>query len=297
MYCERGNDQAEGLRRLLLRPQLRVITVVGARRDMGATSVVVNLAAALAGEGKQVMVLDENGGHDNVANSLGLKPRYDLMNTVRDGLNWRDVMLHGANGIHVLPVAKAMQALPALDGAESGSLLQNLNAASCGMDVVLVDATTEHYSVCASLSGGEPLLLVFNATAEGITETYTLLKQMVAQYGRKTFDLVVNKARNTAEASRAFDNMAQVAQRHLGVTLKYMGYIPHDEQFAAAEKLRTTLPAQTSVAQAFAALAQRLLPAAQTHSHTLQHLMQRLLQQRPPMLKRRPVAHMDQVIR
>jgi len=46
-------DQPEGLRRLLLRASLRVVTVVGAARALGATSVVVNLAAALARAGKQ----------------------------------------------------------------------------------------------------------------------------------------------------------------------------------------------------------------------------------------------------
>ena len=287
MLPERGFDQAEGLRRLLLRPSLRVLTVVGARKGLGATSVAVNLAAALASAGKQVLILDENLAHDNVANVLALKPRYDLLNAIRDDMPLCDIMLHAANGVHVLPVAKAMQALPGLNEAERQRLLQSLTAASMCMDVVLVDATPDGHSVCASLSGDEPLLLVLNATADGITESYALLKQMAAQYGRTAFDLVVNKARNPQEARTVYENMAQVAQRHMQVQLKYLGSIPQDEQLASASRLNRPLLEvfpQAAAAHAFIKLARSLLllPAAETNgSNALNQVMQRLLQREP----------------
>lgn len=280
-------DQAEGLRRLLLRPSLRVVTVVGARPGLGATSVVVNLAAALASAGKNILVLDENLAQVNVANALGLKPRYDLLNSVRDDMAWRDIMLHTASGVHVLPVARAMQALPKLSEAERERLLENLTAASWGMEVVLIDATADGHSVCASLSGDEPLLLVLNATPEGITETYALLKQMVAQNGRRVFDLVVNKARNEDEARMVFDNMSQVAKRHMQVQLKYLGNIPQDENMNRATALHCPLVEflpDSPAALALIELARNLLllPAAQCDgSNALNQLMQRLLQQKP----------------
>jgi len=284
MLSEGSCDQAEGLRRLLVRPSLRVVTVVGARQGLGATSVVVNLAAALSRAGKQVLVLDENLAHDNIANALALKPRFDLLNSVRDDMNWRDVVLHSASGIHVMPVARAIQALSILSEAERGRLLENLSAASWGKDVVLVDATTDGHSVCASLSGDEPLLLVLNATADGITESYALLKQMAAQNGRQAFDLVVNKARNEQESRTVFDNMAQVARRHLQVNLKYLGHIPLDKNMGRAAKqhkpLVETLPGAPA-SHAFVELARNLmlLPSAeQDGDNALSKLMQRLLQ-------------------
>ena len=291
MPSEHGFDQAEGLRRLLLRPSLRVVTVVGASLNLGATSVVVNLAAALARAGKQVLVLDENLAHDNVANTLALKPRYDLLNSVRDDINWREVMLHTVTGVHVLPVARAMQRLSKLSERERERLLENLTAASLGMDVVLVDATTDGHSVCASLSGEEPLLLVLNATSNGVTESYVLLKQMAVQNGRRAFDIVVNKARNEQEARTVFENMAQVAQRHMQVTLKYLGNIPLDENLELATQqhrpLVELLP-NAPASYAFIALARNLmlLPAAEKKGNNiLSQLMQRLFQQEGKILQ------------
>lgn len=292
MRHDHGFDQAEGLRRLLLRPSLRVITVLGAHQGLGATSVVVNLAAAMAREGKQVLVLDENLAHDNVANALALKPRFDLLNAVRDHKPLREIMLHTATGVHVLPVARAMQALPGLGAAERARLLESLTAASCGMDVVLVDATADGHSVCASLSGDEPLLLVLNATADSITESYALLKQLAVRNGRQAFDIVVNKARNETEARIVFDNMAQVAQRHLQVQLKYLGNIPLDENFGHAARMRIPLLEifpDSLASCALIGLACKLLqPAAKEDgSNSLNQLLQRLLQQRLGMSRQK----------
>jgi flagellar biosynthesis protein FlhG len=288
MLSRRVADQAEGLRRLLLPASLKVVTVLGARCGLGATSVVVNLAAALASAGKEVLVLDENLTHDNVANTLALKPRYDLLNAVRGDKLWREVMLQAASGVHVLPVARAMQALSGLGVAERERLLESLNEATHGMDVVLVDAAADAHSVCASLSGDEPLLLVLNPTANGITESYALLKQMAAHNGRQAFDILVNKARNEQEARAVFDNMSQVAQRHLQVRLAYLGNIPQDDRLLRATQLSRPVveafPAAPS-AHAFAELARNLmlLPALENKgSNALTMVMQRLLRQAAP---------------
>jgi flagellar biosynthesis protein FlhG len=280
-------DQAEGLRRLLLRASLRVVTVVGARPGLGATSVVVNLAAALTEAGKKVLVLDENLAHDNVASTLALKARFDLLNTVRDDMPWRDILLHASSGVQVLPVARAMQALPKLSDAEGERLLESLTAASWGRDVVLVDATADGHSVCANLSGEEPLLLVLNATADGITECYTLLKKMAVHHGRQSFDLVVNKARSEQEACKVFENMARVAQQHMQVSLNYLGNIPLDNAFLQAKKMHRPLVEvypESAASCAFVALANNLLllsAAEKSGNHSLNQMMQRLLQQKP----------------
>lgn len=279
-------DQAEGLRQLLARASLRVVTVVGASQGLGATSVVVNLAAALARANKQVLVLDENLAHDNVANTLALKPRFDLLNAVRNEMPWRDIVLHTAAGVHVLPVARAMQALPKLSETQRERLLENLTAASWGKDVVLVDATTDGHSVCASLSADEPLLLVLNATVDGITESYVLIKKLAAHTGRRAFDIVVNKARNEKEARTVFDNMELVAQRHLQVKLKYLGSIPLDENLNSATLMHRSLVEMipdAPASRAFIELVRNLmlLPAAEkAGSNALNHLMQRLLQKK-----------------
>jgi flagellar biosynthesis protein FlhG len=197
-------------------------------------------------------------------------------------------MLQGASGVHVLPLARAMQALSTLRDAERERLLASLTAATRNMNVVLVDAAADGHSVCASLSGDEPLLLVLNPTSSGITESYSLLKQMVLHHGRQAFDIVVNKARNEYEARAVFDNMFQVAQCHLQVRLAYLGHIPQDDKMKRATQLcrpvMEAFPAAPS-ALALGELARKLmlLPAAgDSGNNALTQVMQRLLQQARP---------------
>ncbi|MBI5889484.1 MAG: AAA family ATPase [Nitrosomonadales bacterium] len=281
-------DQAAGLRRLLARTSSRVVTVIGARDGLGATSIVVNLAAVLGSAGKDVLVLDENLSQDNVANTLALKSRYDLLNVVRGDKTWQDVTLQGSHGVHVLPVARAMQNLPKLDEAQRERLLESLSAAAKDMEVVLVDAARDGHSVCASLSGDEPLLLVLNATASGITESYALLKQMAMHNGRQAFDIVVNKVGSEREALAVFDNMAQVARRHLQVRLEYLGYIPVDEKLKRATQLcRPVIEAFPAAPSSYAMreIAQGLLRAPRTTEEghdALGSVMQRLMRQARP---------------
>ena len=52
-------DQADGLRRLMAGSPGRLVAVVGSGPAVGATSVTLNLAAALVQQGKDVLLLDE----------------------------------------------------------------------------------------------------------------------------------------------------------------------------------------------------------------------------------------------
>lgn len=290
-------DQAAGLRKLLARGNAQVITVLGARDGLGATSIVTNLAAVFAHGGKDVLVLDENLSHDNVANTLALRPRYDLLHAARGDKTWQEVLLQGVAGPGVLPVARAMQSLPKMQEDERERLLEALLGAAVGRDVVLVDAARDGHSVCASLSGDEPLLLVLNATASGITESYALLKKMAVHNGRQAFDIVVNRVGSEREALAVFDNMDKVARHHLQVSLSYLGYIPVDEKLHRATQLcRPVVEAFPSAASSMAMreIAQGLLRAPAVNEHVQDRLgsvMQRLMRMSQPRALRGVRSH------
>ena len=286
MPSERLTDQAEGLRRLLVQTSARVVTIVAARTGFGATSVVVNTATAMARAGKDVLVIDESLSCDNVGNMLALKPRYDLLNVVRRDKSLREIMLSTGQGVGVLPVARAIKALPQLSPPERERLLQCLAEASRGFDVVLIDAAaTEARYISASLAPDQPLLVVLNTTASAITESYALIKRMATEDGRQSFEIVVNKARDEQEAQVVFDNVAQVARRHLRVRVEYLGYIPLDEKLKRATQLSRPVveafPVATA-ARAFGDLGRNLmlLPAAGNEgAGSLSDMVQRLMRQ------------------
>lgn len=287
MQLERITDQAEGLRRLLVRASTRVITVAAARTGFGATSIVVNLATALARTGKEVLILDGSQSNDNVSNMLALRSHDDLLHTLRRGKTMREIMLRdGLQNIRILPVARAIQALPTLCAQERERLLESLAEASCDVDVVLVDAATyKKPDILDSLAPNQPLMLALNPTASAITESYALIKRIAMQDGRQNFGIVVNKACNEQAARLVFNNVAQVARQHLQVYVEYLGYIPFDEKLKRAAQLcRPVLDLFPNAhsAQAFGELGRNLMLSPVTEceeSGSMPHIMQRLIKQ------------------
>ncbi len=284
-------DQASGLRSLLARNALRVWTIVGAQPGLGATSLVLNLAALMARVGQEVLILDEHLAHNNAGNALALKPRHDLLNVLRCDKALPDVLLRATPGLHVLPVARVTQAIHRLSVTEHQRLLDSLVTASRNVDVVLVDATRqEGGSVMASLAPNQPLVLVTDTSAGGVTASYALIKRMALKEGLRKFSIVVNRAQEKHEARAVVDNMARVARNHLKVQIDYLGHIPVDEQMKRATQLRSCVVATSPETPASLALADlerammRLPSPGQGEDWGLPSMIKRLIgqQTRPP---------------
>lgn len=232
------DDQAEGLRRMLVSNQTQVITLVAGKSGMGRTSVTLNLAAALSGSGRDVLVLDENPAPHNLADSLGLFARFDLLDVIQGRCQLRDAVVK-ARGYAILPVARLMRALEKLNPLEQRCLENALAEASNGVDVILVDAAmlAGHAAVSSSLAPGVRLLVVMDATASGITESYSLIKRLALENARLRFEVVVNKVANEQMARLVFGNMEKVARSKLAVRLEYLGFIPLDDRLKRATQL------------------------------------------------------------
>ena len=75
-------DQATGLRKIVSPKPVKVIAVSSGKGGVGKTNVSVNLAASLAKDGKEVLLLDADLGLANVDVLLGLSPAYDLSHVI-----------------------------------------------------------------------------------------------------------------------------------------------------------------------------------------------------------------------
>jgi flagellar biosynthesis protein FlhG len=295
MRTDFGVDQADGLRRLLVNNQTRVITLAAGKAGVGRTSVVINLAAALARSGKDVLVLDENAAPNNVLDRLGLYARHDLLDVAQGKCRLGQAMLE-AGGFSVLPTARTMHALAGagvqqgrtsergtnsglssagsgfvdlartyagamLDQAGQQRLESALTEVAGGVDVILVDAATRSGPVLPS-ARGTVLLVVVDATASGITESYALIKRLALENARLQFEIVVNKVADEPAARTVFENMAKLARRNLAARLEYLGCIPRDDRLKRATQMGKPVvdafPTAVS-AQSYVGLAHKLL--------------------------------------
>lgn len=277
-------DQAEGLRRLLCGDFVRIVTLTSGKRGVGKTSALINLAAALAKRGKQVMVLDEHQGEHSVVGMLGLTPHYDLTHVVRRERSLEQVMLSGPEGIMVVPAGKSVQALADMETADQEWLVRSFAQLAHTVDVVLVDAVAGVASHVLPISlAAQELVVVVEPRPASMTDAYTLIKVLNQGFARRNFHILVNKATGPEEGEAIFNNMAEVASRFLKVSLNYMGFVPREERMHRATQLgRTVVDAfpATPAAQAFRSLAEEVeqWPHPSGEDGQLEAFMQRLIQ-------------------
>lgn len=231
------NDQAEGLRRMLGRQNPRVITLVSGRKGTGKTTAAVNLATAIAANGRSVLLLDENCGGRNAAEMLGTRTTVDLMDVIRGGRSLEQSLLPGPEGLMILPAGRGVQALSDLDEHARDRLVEGFSHIGGTLDFILVDTVAGASSRLLPLAHpDQESILVATADGAGQTEAYGMMKLLQSELNRRRVSLLVSMAYTEAEADAAFRNIAAVAQRYLRMDVNYLGAVPRDRRVHDAER-------------------------------------------------------------
>lgn len=277
-------DQAEGLRRLLARDSVRVVTLTSGRTGVGKTNIVINLALALAKRGRHVLVLDEQQGEGGTESLLGLSARYDLMHVIRREKSLEEVMLHGPEGVSIVSAGKGLRALAGLGQEDQDWLIQSFRQVSKSVDVVLVDAVAGIASNVLPLPlASQEIVIVVSQHPSSITDAYALIKVLNQNFAIRRFHILASKVHSAAEAQGLFRNMADVAGRFLDVSLDFMGFVPTDEKLKQSARIsRPVVDAFPAAASAKAirnlAEAMEQWPYPAGEDGCLESFMQRLIQ-------------------
>ncbi|MFL9889464.1 AAA family ATPase [Paraburkholderia sp. RL17-383-BIF-A] len=225
------SDQAEGLRRMLARSGSRVIAVTAGSAGAGSTTTVVNLAAALAQQGKDVLVIDECLGEKSVSAMLGgVRGAGNFAAVMRGEMTLDDAAARNALGFSVLAASRLNR--EGHTAAELGVVLRG------SADVVLIDAQLDpqgHLSALAKQA--HDVMIVTRMAAQAITDAYACMKRLHYGHAIAQFRVLVNYVQSVNDAHTAFANLAGVAGRYLTVALEDAGCIAADARMARALEL------------------------------------------------------------
>jgi flagellar biosynthesis protein FlhG len=237
-----ASDQAAGLRRLLGQAGLQVITVMSGQRDAGKTAATINLGAALASSGRDVLIIDQDRRGRGATAALGLQPRYWMRDVLAGRCAPGQLILTAQDHLHVLPVGGGLERLAVLPQPDRESLLDGFGRLQCGVDVVLVDMEddTDPDTLSPGLAASE-VMIVLPPGGEAITRAYGLVKRLASLYGKRQFRLLLNRMASVEQAQAVADNFCLTAERYLGVSVDYLGCIPIDERLCRASHLHTSV--------------------------------------------------------
>lgn len=224
-------DQAEGLRRMFATDATHMVALVGNEaQDISAA-----LAVALAGQGRKVLLLDEQLGDGDSHPLATLPVRHDIGAVVRGEKSLQEIVMPVA-GITLLPAAVTQE----IHGADAARvrLLAGFHALSSLYDVVLVHCgqNSQRRGLGFALAAPEVLLLCDGSSA-GITASYGQIKVMAKAAGKRHFRLVFRGVEE-ALARVLFRNLAAVCRQHLQLMPDFAGALPLDQK-AAADAMET----------------------------------------------------------
>lgn len=259
------HDQAHQLRRLVLgetaqglapaAPPPPLITVLGGKGGVGATTIAVNLTVAIAAQGRRAVLVDANLQQPDVATQC----RLDQTDTLTDVLSGRrtvhEVLQRGPAGILVLPGAWAPDRVTECSELAQRRLLVELSRLGPHTDVVVLDAGCGLNPIAQRFAQASDLLLMVTSTdSVSIMDTYATIKTLPENDSRPPIRTIVNQSSDPDHAADVHRRVGEACHRFLGQTVEPAATVPSDAKIAAAAEQQTPL----MVATPQAAAAQRI---------------------------------------
>lgn len=255
-------DQASGLRRMAKANPVRVITIASGKGGVGKTNISVNLAIALASQGKKVTILDADLGLANIDVMLGLHSKKNLSHVMDGECDLEEILLEGPLGIKVIPASSGVKNMAEMSPAQHAGLVSAFSELSHDIDVLIVDtAAGISDSVTSFARAAQEVLIVVCDEPASITDAYALIKLLSKEQDIFKFQVLANMVSGPQQGREVYEKLSKVSNRFLDVALEYVGHVPYDEHLQKAVKRQKAVveafPRSRS-AQAFQTLSKKV---------------------------------------
>ncbi len=273
------HDQADELRQLARKDAVRraphksslarLVVVAGGKGGVGATTVAVNLAVALALDGRRAMLVDADLCGANAAALCGLDVKYSLLDVLAGDRDLHEILLPGPAGIQVLPGAWPGGVVPECPPRAQERLIDNLRTLGTHVDCVIVDVGSGLNRFASRFwQAADSVLLVTRPESVSVMDAYAKIKVLLPRDCPVPVGTVVNSADDRDQAADIHDRLARACRRFLGREISAAGVIPYDRGVDSAGTAKPPVAlhrAHSTAARSIAGLAEsvaRLLPPA-----------------------------------
>jgi flagellar biosynthesis protein FlhG len=219
-----------------------VLTVTSGKGGVGKTTVALNLAVALAGGGRKVVLFDADFGLANVHVLAGINPRATLVEFLNGSLPMADLLMPGPGGIRVVCGGSGISGMADLDAKQMTRVGRELLLAAAGCDVVVVDtAAGASRGVLHFLQMADSIVVVATPNLASTLDAYSLIKLAHQEGIRSPLHLLVNLAESEEEGASVYERVSSCAARFLGRAPAHLGSIVRDPIVEQAARQRSPL--------------------------------------------------------
>ena len=206
-----------------------VLAVASGKGGVGKSTVVVNLAVAIARLGRKVLVLDADFSLANIDVLLGLAPKHTIQHFFSGACALRDLVVDGPAGIHIIPAASGVAELSRIDPAMRRALFDGLEVLRAEHDCLLIDTPAGiGENVVHLASAADRAVIVVSPEPTSLVDAYATIKVLAGAGGLDRLSLVVNGSRDAEETITVHGQIDRVCRRFLGAGIGLLGEIFHD---------------------------------------------------------------------
>ncbi len=241
----------------------RAIAVSSGKGGVGKTNLAVNLAVALAAQGKRVALLDADLGLANADVLCGITPRATLEDVVTGDRSIDEVMVQAPGGFRLVPGASGVSRLADMGQLQRRIVLEQLMTLERSVDVLVVDTGAGiGANSMAFAAAAHTILVATTPEPTSIADAYGAIKTLVARGCRDGIHLVVNMVEDESEGVQVHARVDRVARAFLNARVAYAGAVPRDAAVPASVRRRE--PVLLGMPQAPSSRAIRWIAAALT---------------------------------
>ncbi len=172
----------------------RIIAIASGKGGVGKTTITANLGAALAGLGKDVILLDADVAMANLELIMGLEGQPVTLNDVLSGdADIKEAIYEGPGGVKVIPAGIPMDFLKKV---KIDRLEKTIHSLLSKADIILIDAPAGlEKNALTAIEVAEEMILVINPEVPSITNALKT-RIMAEKLGVNVLGVVVNREKN-----------------------------------------------------------------------------------------------------
>ncbi|MCC9605976.1 hypothetical protein LOC69_08770 [Blastopirellula sp. JC733] len=217
-------------------PNVPLAVLYGAERNVGVTTLALNLGAAIAESGRRVVVVDLDFESDGLAQLCGRGAVATIGDLANSRADLHESFLPGIHGALLLPTAAETGSLHAINPGALERLTNQLQRLGRHADVVLIDAGSRPTPLAELLwRRADHFILTASSARSSLTAGYAAIRHMLASAPRAAFGLLLNRVSAAQPEEPIIEGFDRVCQRHAGAAAIGIGAIRYALEVGAAQ--------------------------------------------------------------
>lgn len=226
----------------MVKKPVQVIAVTGGKGGVGKTNCSVNMAIAMAAEGRNVLLMDADLGLANVDVLLGLRPMYNLSHVLDGVCTLEDAVIIGPHGVQIIPASSGIKRMAELGPMEHAGIIQAFSEFKRPVDTLIIDtAAGISDSVISFSQASQHVLVVVCDEPASMTDAYALIKVLNQTSSVDHFHVISNMVRSAQQGRELFEKLMAVTDKFLDVNMNYLGMVPQDDYLKKAIQRRMSV--------------------------------------------------------